>query len=74
MKRVWEKQVNIYDEDIETFLKDLDSHTQEIKFKHKDKSGITINVSILKMICVENLKSSLEKHLGIKWTPANKKD
>jgi len=61
------------DEAIEGFTKELNSHIQKIKFKHKDKSGITIDTTTLKMISVENLKKSLEKHLGIIWTPTHEK-
>ncbi|MGD0712315.1 MAG: hypothetical protein ABR968_14160 [Bacteroidales bacterium] len=69
------KQVKMSDEAIESFLKELNSHIQKIKFKHKDKSGITIDVSTLKMISIENIEKSLEKHLGIIWTPpAHKSD
>jgi len=63
------KELVLNNASIEDFLKDLNSQIQKIKFKHKDKNGVTIDTSTLKMISTENLKKSLEKHLGITWTP-----
>jgi hypothetical protein len=69
MKSDSTKELMIDNDSVEDFLKELDTHIQKIKFKHKDKSGITIDVSTLKMISIERIKSALEKHLKIQWNP-----
>ncbi len=69
MKSDSAKELMIDNDAVEDFLKELDTHIQKIKFKHKDKSGITIDVSTLKMVSVERIKSALEKHLKIEWNP-----
>jgi len=69
MKSDHATELLISNDSVEDFLKEIDSHIQKIKFKHKDKSGATIDISTLKMVSVESLKNALGKYLDIAWNP-----